>query len=874
MARNREEPKPSAEDDEASAADAPTKGAASLTAGLWAYPLIAIVIATTGIIVAFVLTWGYVLRHANEEHAAQMRATQLKMYASYFNVRTTALRHEIDGAANAEETAAAFSSYDAATLAQTSRRLTTLISNAARVDLIAKGKEALDLNSDTPINFVALDVIKRAQTTEFVGPEASLANQRPIFYVARPITQHGTVVGVLFAAISMDFYFQPLKALPSDLGLVTVEEQFEGTAPRVVLQYGDDPGESEALHMKLEAPNWQLSFKPNSAANAPVASLNRLWTPLAVAIGLLLAGIYLAFSRLFGAMEKDAATLIEFVTRVVRGRSAGPERYRLSVFHQIAVAAGRFARRVPRERSERDPRERPEQKPVTPKAAEKAPTKTGAKAPKVESAADDEDDFLDVRSNVKDDNFGIEVSEEASPIDMGLKLDPTIFRAYDIRGIVGRNLSSDVVYWIGRAFAAESHAAGRLRVVIGRDGRDSSEGLAEALTRGLREGGLDVMDVGLVPTPLLYYATHALDTGTGVMITGSHNPPEYNGLKMMIGGETLADARIQKLRERIEGNSFTTGAGDVERVDIVDHYLDRVTSDVAVAQPLKVVIDCGNGVAGVVAPRLVAELGCEVVPLYCDVDGTFPNHHPDPADPKNLEDLITVVKDEKADLGIAFDGDGDRIGVVTNTGTIVWPDKLLMLFARDIVGRNPGADIIFDVKCSRHLNTIISEYGGRPIMWKTGHSHMKAKLKETGALLAGEFSGHICFGERWFGFDDALYSAARLLEIVGAESQRVDKLFAEFPVTFMTPEIKVTTTEKAKFGIMERLSKEGHFGNGTLTTIDGIRVDYPDGFGLVRPSNTSPVLTLRFEADGQAALDRIQRVFREQLAKIDPSLRF
>ena len=337
---------------------------------------------------------------------------------------------------------------------------------------------------------------------------------------------------------------------------------------------------------------------------------------------------------------------------------------------------------------------------------------------------------------------------------------------------------------------------------------------------------------------------------------------------------TLAEERIQKLRERIEGNKFSEGDGEYDEIEIVDHYLDRVLNDVAVAQPMKVVVDCGNGVAGSVVPRLISELGCEVVPLYCEVDGNFPNHHPDPADPANLEDLITVVKAEKADLGLAFDGDGDRLGLVTERGEIIWPDKMLMLFARDIVGRNPGADIIFDVKCSRHLNSLISEYGGRPIMWKTGHSHMKAKLKETGALLAGEFSGHICFGERWYGFDDALYSAARLLEILGAESKSVSKLFAEFPVTFSTPEIKVNTTESAKFTVMERLSKEGKFADGTITTIDGIRVDYPDGWGLVRPSNTSPVLTLRFEADGQTALDRIQRVFRDQLKKIDPKLTF
>jgi len=457
---------------------------------------------------------------------------------------------------------------------------------------------------------------------------------------------------------------------------------------------------------------------------------------------------------------------------------------------------------------------------------------------------------------------------------MGLDLDPGIFRAYDIRGITTSNLTEDVVYWIGRAFAAQAISQGQERVAIGWDGRHSSVPLQHSLTKGLTEGGADVMTIGLVPTPLLYYATYALDTGTGIMITGSHNPPEYNGLKMMIGGVTLAEDMIQQLYQRIINNDLSEGEGDVDEIELDESYIDKILEDIAIAQPPKVVVDCGNGVAGKIAPRLLMELGCEVVELYCDVDGDFPNHHPDPAEPQNLEDLITVVQAENADLGLAFDGDGDRVGVVTNTGQIIWPDKLIMLFAQDIVSRNPGADIIYDVKCSRHLNNLISELGGRPIMWKTGHSHIKAKIRETGALLGGEFSGHICFGERWYGFDDALYSAVRLLEIVGSESRNLDEIFAQFPATFTTPEIKITTTEAEKFQFMDRLAEEGDFGNGTLTTIDGIRVDFADGWGLIRPSNTSPVLSLRFEADNEAALERIQDEFQTQLSKIDAGLTF
>jgi phosphomannomutase / phosphoglucomutase len=852
--------------------------ARGLTTGLWSYPLLAIGIAMMGLVVASLLLWSAVVRPANSNHREQMQAVHAQMYASFFNVRLAALRREMTDAANAQETIAALATYDPINIAKQDQHLAQLISNALRVDIIPKGRAEVDLNAQTPISFAALDVIKRAETQEYVGPEASQVNQRPVVYVAKPITDGGQVTGVLFAAISMDFFFSPLQMLPGDRGRVTVEQQFESAAPRDVLQFGNDPdGSAAPVRIKLDSPSWTLIFNANSSAATDVISALRLWTPFAVAVALLLAGIYLSYSRLFRVMERDSATLLDYVTRVVRGRGGNIDRYGLAMFQQIAVAANRYAARVPQESNGPAPATR--KTPVKGASAKRvalvaaAAAATSAKPEPDESDADD--DFLDVRSTEPlDDNFGIEVSEDVSPSDLGLKLDPQIFRAYDIRGIVTTNLTEDVVYWIGRAFAAEAREKKQPRAVIACDGRLSSPKLKKSLARGLTEGGVDVTDIGVVPTPLLYYATHALDTGTGIMITGSHNPPEYNGLKMMIAGETLAEGRIQRLRERLVGNQLSQGSGEYDEIEIVDHYLDRVLNDVAVAQPLKVVVDCGNGVAGSVVPRLITELGCEVIPLYCDVDGNFPNHHPDPADPANMQDLITVVKAEKADLGLAFDGDGDRLGLVSERGEIIWPDKLLMLFARDIVGRNPGADIIFDVKCSRHLNSLISEYGGRPIMWKTGHSHMKAKLKETGALLAGEFSGHICFGERWYGFDDALYSAARLLEIVGGESKSVSKLFQEFPVTFTTPEIKVTTTESAKFSIMERLSKEGDFGDGTVTTIDGIRVDYPDGWGLVRPSNTSPVLTLRFEADGQTVLDRIQRVFREQLKKIDPKLTF
>ena len=451
---------------------------------------------------------------------------------------------------------------------------------------------------------------------------------------------------------------------------------------------------------------------------------------------------------------------------------------------------------------------------------------------------------------------------------------PDIFRAYDIRGIVDAGLDRETVYLIGRAFAAEARGQGHGRVAVGGDGRHSTPRLRDALTRGLTEGGCDVTDVGCVPTPLLYYATHVLGTGTGVMITGSHNPAEYNGLKMMIGGTTLAEGAIQALRERIERRDFSTGDGSADARDLVGHYVDRVAGDIPLHRPLRVAIDCGNGVAGIVAPRLYERMGCDVVGLYTEVDGDFPNHHPDPAEPANLVDLVDLVQGGGADLGLAFDGDADRLGVVTDAGTIVWPDRLMMLFATDILRRNPGARIVYDVKCTQRLKDVIASRGGEPIMCRTGHSHIKAKIRETGALLGGEFSGHLCFAEGWYGFDDALYAGARLLDIASRAETTVEGLFREFPATCVTPEIKIATSESAKFEIVDRLAATADFGDAAVTTIDGIRVDYPDGFGLVRASNTSPVLSLRFEADTPAALARIRGRFQAELASIDTALRF
>ncbi|WP_416427513.1 phosphomannomutase/phosphoglucomutase [Pseudomonas sp. App30] len=452
------------------------------------------------------------------------------------------------------------------------------------------------------------------------------------------------------------------------------------------------------------------------------------------------------------------------------------------------------------------------------------------------------------------------------------RLPESIFRAYDIRGVFGDTLTAEAAYWIGRAIGSQSLAQGEPNVAVGRDGRLSGPVLVQQLIQGIADCGCHVTDVGLVPTPALYFAANVLAGKSGVMLTGSHNPRDYNGFKIVIAGDTLANEQILALHQRLKDNDLASGQGTVEQVEILDRYVQRIRDDIVLARRLKVVVDCGNGAAGVIAPQLIEALGCEVIPLFCEVDGNFPNHHPDPGKLENLEDLIAKVRETGADLGLAFDGDGDRVGVVTNTGTVVYPDRLLMLFARDVVARNPGADVIFDVKCSRRLSPLISSYGGRPVMWKTGHSLIKKHMKLTGALLAGEMSGHIFFKERWYGFDDGIYSAARLLEILSQGKDSAEALFAAFPNDISTPELNIHVTDEGKFSIIDALQRDAHWGDANLTTIDGVRVDYPKGWGLVRASNTTPVLVLRFEADDQAELERIQDVFRAELQKIAPDL--
>lgn len=450
-------------------------------------------------------------------------------------------------------------------------------------------------------------------------------------------------------------------------------------------------------------------------------------------------------------------------------------------------------------------------------------------------------------------------------------LAPEIFKAYDIRGIVGKSLNPETAKQIGKAIGSEARARHQQKIAVARDGRLSGPELLGALSQGIASTGCDVVNVGRVPTPVLYFATHYLDTQCGVMVTGSHNPPDYNGFKIVLDGNAISGEEIQSLYQRIVKGDFETGRGEITVADVREAYLERIVSDVKLKRPLNVIVDCGNGVAGELAPELLRRLGCNITELYCEIDGSFPNHHPDPSQPKNLADLIEHMRQKPVDLGLAFDGDGDRLGVVSPDGHIIWPDRQMILFARGVLAANPKAEIIYDVKCSRTLPAAITEAGGHALMWKTGHSFIKKKLKESDALLAGEMSGHIFFKERWYGFDDGLYAAARLLELLAQESRPPIEVFSSLPNTENTPELQIKFREGEHFKAIEKIIECADFPDAEVTTIDGLRADFDDGFGLVRASNTTPVLVLRFEGDNTEALERIQSRFRELIAQVSPN---
>ena len=731
--------------------------------------------------------------------------------------------------------------------------LAYLFPSSVRVRLLRPGIDEVDLEASPPIGYAALDMLKHSETQDTPPPvevHMSGTPQQHINLVRRILDPSGRrIVGHLMVSFSV----QQLQTLwgHGEINGYAELQQVAGATPLVIGSYGaaDSRREAPDSQAAVAGSRWRVAYWASDRSQGSSMLMTTAGLAAGVAAILLAVLVWFIFRRMGLALRRDQATLLTIVKDMNEGRVKPDYSNTLAEMHDtielMTRAASAGAARA-----------------ASAVAAEEGQAK-GAPLSEAEEVVDE------VAADLLFDDSALDISRV--DLEEG-KVDPGIFRAYDIRGIVGETLTEDVAYDIGRAIGSEAYFRGEQTVVVGRDGRLSGPDMMTALIRGLRATGRDVKDIGQVPTPVLYFAAQYLGANSGVMVTGSHNPKGYNGFKIVLGDETLANEAIDSLRQRIESGDMLTGEGSVEEVSVLPDYIERIKSDVQLVRPIKVVVDCGNGVAGEVAPQLLQALGCEVFELFCEVDGNFPNHHPDPGKTENLAALIQAVQEQGAELGIAFDGDGDRIGVISSQGEIIWPDRLLMLLAIDVLSRNPGAQIIYDVKSSRHVADVVAEHGGEPLMWASGHSLIKAKMKESGALLAGEMSGHIFFKERWFGFDDALYSAARLLEILANQQISSSDLFATLPDSMNTPELNVPMAEGEPRLFMEKLLNSAHFENARIATIDGLRAEFERGWGLVRASNTTPSLVLRFEADDELALSAIQDEFRRVMLQVDPGL--
>ncbi|MDD5577695.1 MAG: phosphomannomutase/phosphoglucomutase [Methylobacter sp.] len=742
--------------------------------------------------------------------------------------------------------------------------------DALKIRLLLPGVSKLDEQSVPRMGYADLDMVRETFTKNQMpgiqgdnGPDRHLA-------MTRRIMQNGQVAGVILASLNFDFIGKIVQAAAVEDGYIELRQE------KLVLgASGKKIDTEQAGNIKIAVPNtgWELDYHyiagPDPGEFSLIAAI--IIVPALIAM----LAFFVGYRRLSGLLAQDLSSIMKAFKDMMSRKLQGNYPVNLNEMNAVISTLVQFKRVLDTE-EDHETLVTDDDNFDLDGFFDESPD-YGLNEGVVEDMP-----FNKTASLAKNNFIEPEIIGEAVPKIPEVKAGANktdekaaIFRAYDIRGIADKILTREVVFDIGRALGTDAKNQGCKAVVIGRDGRTSSPYLAEALAKGLVSTGQNVLDIGMVPTPVLYFVAQHTEGRSGVMVTGSHNPAEYNGLKMVINGETLAGERIQQLRQCIEKQVFATGeTGSIAQNDrFVNEYIGTISEDIHIARPMLVVLDCGNGVAGKLGPVLLRTLGCEVIELFCAVDGAFPNHHPDPSKPENLVELIAAVKHYQADLGIAFDGDGDRLGVIDSNGKIIWPDRQMMLFAKDVLAGKPGAEIIYDVKCTRHLAGQIKKYGGRPLMWKTGHSFMKAKLKETGAKLAGEMSGHIFFNDRWFGFDDALYSAARLIEILSRDTRASAEVFAEFPDSINTPELNVALAEGENFAFMESLFSAADFKEGKITTIDGLRVDFPHGWGLVRASNTAPELAIRFEADSKEDLISIQEQFRKLMKKIKPDIR-
>lgn len=815
--------------------DAGPRGTQGITPGPNALSS-AVLLSLAVVLIPLVLlgTWQLLVRDPTERQTLlqEFARRQVEQMTAELEQRLQTLRSDLLAAAQAPQLAQLPPDPTPETLTQLEASILERLPGSLSLRVLVAGELGVGHASNGAAelrNHIEMDLAQRAAQGTRAGPEAYRIDDRWIVSLAQrnPAGDGAEATrAVLLQSLDEDALRRLLPAQSATGGRLTLRQRFANRSDEV-LSIGNTVAEAAQAVADVRGSNWQLLYQaPQSLVDTILRNTRPPYE--------LLLGLTLAICAGFGLMGWRLSRVLD--REIERIGAAAETRTATVIAIPALVPLARELRKLTLRRSR-------------PVASGNRPVVTA------KSSA--------VATSVNDGSI-------SGPADKALPA--TVFRAYDIRGIADEQLDDETVYRIGSAIAALAEEAGEQTLAIGCDGRNSSPRIKAVLEKALLRAGRDVVDIGLVPTPLLYFAAQRGDCSSGVMVTGSHNAREYNGLKIVLKGRSVAAGTIARLRDVAQKGNFPRGNGRRLQRDVVGDYMDEISADIAIAVPLKIVVDAGNGATSAVAPVLLEELGCEVLPLFCEIDGDFPNRSPDTGNEKNLQQLVDQVLSSGADFGVAFDGDGDRIAVVTGSGRILRTDMLMMLLAQDVVSRNPGADVVYDVKCTRNLAQLISSLGGRPILCRTGHAPMKEKMAETGALLGGEFSGHIFFGERWYGFDDGIYACARLAEILAAQSATLDDLLADLPASVSTPEILVPVSDELKFELIERFVEQAQFPDGKLLTLDGLRVDFGDGWGLLRASNTSPALTARFEATSEASLENIMRRFREQLSAVAPSL--
>ena len=775
------------------------------------------------------------------------------------SAKTNTLQKTVEKMAVTNEVIAAIESQNPQQMQQTALMLDQFMPSVMKIRILPADVTELDKSSIPHMGnadlIMALETLTKKQRPVLQGQ-----GKNRHLAITAAIVKDNEAIGIILASLKYDFLQSILNTAQGKNSVLELKQQKTSIA-----KIGS-AAEDLVLDQQVQVAKTSWNIHYSSAATASLFSSTFIAGIISIPTLIICLAFFIAYRNMSNTLRQDQGTILKALKDIMSGKTVGNYPVALDEMKTLISTLVQYKRVI--DNKGKDLSETPADDDFfdEPDGVSFLDMDLDDDEQKTSTVIPSTPISLPETTSIDFPDLSVVTAE----IDSKKKVNSTIYRAYDIRGIVNQTLTSDIVFNIAQAVASEAKEKNINTIVIGRDGRLSSPALSESLAKGIISTGVNVLDIGLVPSPLVYFVAQHTEGRSAVVVTASHNPAEYNGLKLIIDGETLAADRIQQIKQRVDEKNYVTGpTGSIDKNDMfINEYIGIIADDIHLVRPMTVVVDCGNGAAGELAPTLLRTLGCEVIELFCDIDGNFPNHHPDPTNPDNLKDLITAVQHYKADLGLAFDGDGDRLGVIDAKGKIIWADRQLMLFAQDVLKNKPGAEIIFDVKSSRHLQEHIIKHGGRPLMWKTGHSFMKAKIKETAAALAGEMSGHIFFNDRWFGFDDALYAASRLIGLLSADTRSSDEVFADLPESVSTPEIYIELNEGENFLLMDQILANASFNDAKIITIDGIRANFADGWGLVRASNTMPALALRFEADDIKALNRIQAQFKDLLIQL------